>query len=130
MATVTVSVEGSAAPAQVWERYADIGRWTSWAPHIRAVEPSAPRLAPGVRGVVRSVPPVSARFVVDTVQEPERRWTWTVRAYGATLHLEHRVEEVPAGTRATVVVRAPAVLAYPYRPVMAYALGRLVAANG
>ncbi|MEU6109077.1 SRPBCC family protein [Streptomyces albidoflavus] len=128
MATRTVTRAGPAAPDTVWERYARPALWSRWAPHIRRVETEAGRIAPGVRGRVFSYAGVRVRFAVERVDEERRMWMWRVRLGPLVLRLCHEVTAAPgggSGTRLTVSGPLPVVVLY--RPVAAWALGRLVA---
>ncbi|MET7507246.1 SRPBCC family protein [Streptomyces albidoflavus] len=128
VATRTVSRAGPAAPETAWERYARPALWPRWAPHIRRVETDADRIAPGVRGRVFSYAGMRVRFAVERVDESRRMWTWRVALGPLVLRLCHEVTAAPgggSGTRLTVSGPLPVVVLY--RPVAAWALGRLVA---
>lgn len=113
MATVEIGTRapGRAPAAVVWERYALIGLWPGWAPQITGVEASAPRLAPGVTGVVRGPLGVRVRFTVTHVDEAARTWAWRARLGPLRLALRHGVDP-DGGTWLTVRGPAPVVLAY------------------
>ena len=119
------SADGPAAPALVWERYADPGRWAGWAPQIRRVETAAARIAPGVTGRVHG--PLGARvgFTVTAVDEAARTWAWDVTAGPVRLHLRHGVEARDGGTVTWLMVRGPAPVLAAYLPVARIALHRL-----
>lgn len=128
MATRTVSRAGPAAPEEVWERYARPARWPSWASHIRRVETGAVRIAPGLRGRVFSYAGVRVGFVVERVDEARRVWSWRVRLGPLALRLRHEVLAAPGGGSGTrLTVQGPLPVVVLYRPVAAWALGRLVA---
>jgi hypothetical protein len=127
MATLTIHASGPASPAAAWERYAELGRWTEWAPQINSVAASAERIAPGVTGRVVGPVGVSATFVVDAVDEAARRWSWTVRRGPLRLRLQHGVRERPSGCTTWLTIDAPLPVALGYAPLARFALGRLVA---
>lgn len=122
------SVTGSASVDVAWERYADPSQWATWAPQIRSVESSAPRIAAGVTGTVHALFGVSVDFEITEVDEAARSWSWTVRPPGLTMHLEHTVEPWgEAGSRAGLVIDGPAPLVLTYAPIARLALHRLLA---
>ena len=52
--SLTVRARGPRSADSAWERYADLDRWTDWAPQIRGVDTDGRRrLEPGLRGRVR-----------------------------------------------------------------------------
>lgn len=119
------SADGPAAPALVWERYADPGRWAGWAPQIRRVETAADRIAPGVTGRVFGPLGVRVGFTVTAVDEAARTWAWDVTAGPLRLHLRHGVEARAGGTVTWLTVRGPAPVLAAYLPVARIALHRL-----
>ena len=122
MATV-----GPADPDQAWLRYAEIGRWPSWAPPIRHVEASAERLAAGVTGVVHGPAGLRVSFVVLAVDEAARTWSWSVRSGPLRMDLEHGVLPAPSGgSVATLTVDGPIPAALVYPDLARVALHRLV----
>lgn len=122
-----VAVVGTVAAADAWERYAVVSRWPSWAPPISRVTASADRLQPGMTGVVIGPLGLRVEFVVDTVDESARRWTWRVRSGPLRLALEHEVLASPTGgCTATLTVDGPAVAVLLYPEVARVALRRLV----
>lgn len=121
---LTLSARGSATAAIIWERYATIARWRTWAPHVRRVEASAERIAPGVTGSVFGPAGVRARFRIDAVDAP-RSWSWTASVGPIRLALEHRVED---DGRTTLGMRGPALAVLGYAPVARWALARLARA--
>ena len=122
MATV-----GPADPDQAWLRYAEIGRWPSWAPPIRHVEASAERLAAGVTGVVHGPAGLRVSFVVLAVNEAARTWSWSVRSGPLRMELEHAVLPAPGGgSVATLTVDGPIPAALVYPDLARVALHRLV----
>ena len=85
------------------------------------------RLVAGVRGRVRGPLGVALPFVVDTVDESARRWSWTVSLGPVQLHLLHWVTEGPDGGSTTGLrVSGPAPLVVGYAPLAQLAIGRLV----
>ena len=119
MTTLTLHATGPIGPDEVWERYAVPARWSQWAPQITGVEPSAPRLAPGVTGRVRGPLGVRVRFTVTEVDEAARTWAWLARLGPLRLALRHGVE--PDGST-WLTVRGPAPVVLPYLPVAHIAL--------
>jgi hypothetical protein len=102
-------------------------RWPEWAPQITGVELPVARLAVGVRGRVRGPLGVTLPFVVDTVDETARRWSWTVSPGPVRLHLLHWVTEGPVGGSTTGLrVTGPASLVIGYAPLAQLVIGRLV----
>jgi hypothetical protein len=125
--TLTLHATGPEAPVEVWERYAVPARWPEWAPQITGVELSVARLAAGVWGRVRGPLGVTLPFVVETVDEAARRWSWTVSLGPVRLHLLHWVSEGPDGGSTTGLrVTGPAPLVVGYAPLAHLAIGRLV----
>lgn len=133
------------APDEVWDRYVRPARWPEWSPQIRDVAFPASSvgptvLAPGLRGVVRTVLGGRLEFVVDAVDpvgnethrgDGRRAWAWTVQAArprvpGARLHLVHEVRPQGEGTCTTLVTTGPALLVLAYAPAALLALRRLV----
>ncbi len=117
----TLTATGGADPAEVWERYAEPGRWSSWSPQIRLVSTSE-RIRPGLRGRVDGVLP----FVVLDVDEAARRWSWVAGHRPLRVHLEHAVVAAERGTRTTLTLVGPPWLVLPYLPLAQLALHRLV----
>lgn len=123
----SVAVVGPVSPDEAWDRYAVIARWPRWAPPIRAVQASAPRLAVGVTGLIRGPGRLPVHFVVDRVDEEARTWTWRVRSGLVRMTLTHEVlATATGGTAATLTVEAPAPLALVYPELAKAALRRLV----
>jgi hypothetical protein len=120
---------GAAPVDEVWERYASPARWVEWAPHIRRVDTTAPRIAPGVRGRVHGPSGLAVDFVIGEVDEQRRTWAWDVRLSALRVHLRHGVEvdpADPAGTATWLRISGPAPAVVAYLPVARLALGRLV----
>ena len=127
MTTVTLHASGPERPAEVWERYAVPARWSEWAPQISGVDVPVDRLDAGVRGRVRLPVGLAVPFVVDTVDEAARRWSWTVEVGPLRLHLLHWVADGPDGGSTTGLrISGPAPAVLPYAPLARLAIGRLV----
>ncbi|NEK60702.1 SRPBCC family protein [Geodermatophilus sabuli] len=127
MTTVTLHASGPEVPGEVWERYASPARWSQWAPQITGVDVPVDRLAAGVRGRVRGPAGLAVPFVVDTVDEQARRWSWTVEAGPVRLHLLHWVADGPDGGSTTGLrISGPAPVVLAYAPLARLAIGRLV----
>ncbi len=127
---LTLRADGTAGSDLVWQRYVEPALWTTWAPQIRRVDSSEPRLALGVSGTVFGVVPnLGATFDVVDFNEDEHRWAWDVVAGPARMHLEHRSEErIGGGTSTLLVVDGPAVAVLTYAPVARISLEALVRA--
>jgi hypothetical protein len=121
-----VRVTGAAPPDRAWERYALPARWATWAPHIRGVDASADRIAPGVTGRVRGPLGIGVTFVVTDVDEQRRTWAWDVRCGPVRLHLNHGVEPHRRGAVAWLTMRGPAPVVVAYLPVAQLAMIKLV----
>jgi hypothetical protein len=127
MASVTINASGDAPPDEAWDRYKHPARWPDWAPQITGVEADSEELAAGVRGKVFGPLGVSARFIVDAVDERRRAWSWTVRRWPVTLKLQHGVQPHEGGSRTWLTVEGPLPLVIGYVPLAHLALRRLVA---
>ncbi len=130
MAVMTLRAAGPAPVEDVWKRYAVPALWPTWSPQIRAVRADGGRIAPGLRGEVVSFLGVSARFVVESVDEERRRWTWRVALGPVRLRLRHEVLARPTGSATVLRVEGPAVALAAYAGPARWALGRLVAGRG
>ncbi len=124
---MTVTRTGPARPADVWAHYEQLDLWSTWAPHLTRVRSDARTLRPGARGTVTAVGLVPVPFRVLTVQPSLWRWSWRVRLGPVALLLEHNVAPAAGGgCRAGVTVHGPAPVLLAYRPLMSWALRRLV----
>ncbi|WP_248122396.1 SRPBCC family protein [Micrococcus lacusdianchii] len=129
---IHTSRTGPSHPDDVWAAYLHPDRWPSWAPHLTGVETADAVIRPGTTGTVRVAWAVPVPFRVTAVDTAARAWAWDVRLGPWRMALEHTVEPAgtspdhhDAGTRAGVTVTGPGWLLAAYRPLMAYALGRL-----
>ncbi|MFE0774422.1 SRPBCC family protein [Streptomyces sp. NPDC058861] len=130
MAAVTLRAAGPAPVEDVWARYAVPALWPTWSPQIRTVRADGVRIAPGMRGEVVSFLGVSVGFVVESVDEERRRWTWRVALGPVRLRLRHAVLARPAGSATTLRIEGPAVALAAYAGPARWALGRLVRGKG
>lgn len=129
MTTLTLHATGTAAPAEVWERYAVPARWPGWSPQITGVDLAADRLAAGLSGRVRGPLGVAVPFTVEEVDEAARRWSWRVGVGPVRVRLLHWVAEGPGGGTTTGLrLSGPAPLVLAYAPAARLALARLVRA--
>lgn len=127
MTVLTLHATGPEPPAEVWERYARPARWPTWAPQITGVQVPVERLSAGVEGRVRGPAGVTLPFVVESVDEPARRWSWTVTAGPVRLHLLHWVSGGPdGGTTTGLRITGPLPVVVGYAPLAQLAIGRLV----
>ena len=79
-----LGVLGPAPVAMAWERYADPGLWSIWAPQIRSVTwAGGGAIAPGRSGVVHAIAGVDVPFTVTEVDARAHDWSWIVRPLGA-----------------------------------------------
>nr|WP_205023296.1 SRPBCC family protein [Streptomyces sp. HB132] len=123
---MTLRAEGRASAEDVWLRYVTPARWPSWSPQIRAVHVDDERIVPGTRGEIVSLFGVRAAFVVESVDDERRRWTWRVRVGPVRLRLFHEVTHRPGGSATTLRIEGPAVALAAYAGPARWALGRLV----
>lgn len=121
-----VTAQGAATRDLAWQRYHRLHHWTSWAPHLTRVDADTSTLVPGTRGRVEIAYLLSARFRILRVDPGARTWTWRVRFGPLNLVLHHGLDELPTGTRAWVQIRGPWPVLLLYRPLMWWALRRLV----
>ncbi|MQA36266.1 SRPBCC family protein [Modestobacter roseus] len=127
MTTLTLHATGPVDPAEVWDRYLHPARWSEWAPQIKKVDPSGPRITPGLSGRVYDPLRTSVGFVVDEVSEADRRWAWQVTVGPTRLGLLHWVSPAPdGGTTAGLRITGFAPLVVGYAPLALLALKRLV----
>lgn len=87
----------------------------------------APRIALGVRGVVRVPGGLGMPFTVTAVDPVTRTWSWVVRLGPVTLTLNHAVHADATGTGTVVVMEGPDLVLLAYTPLAWLALRRLVA---
>ncbi|MEU3509291.1 SRPBCC family protein [Streptomyces longwoodensis] len=126
MGRLRLRATGPARPTTVWRRYADLDRWASWSPQIRAVHADGRTLVPGLTGTVESVAGLRAAFTVEAVDHRRQCWTWRVRLGPVRLRLHHEVHAHARGSRTTLLVDGPALAAALYAPLAHLALRRLV----
>jgi hypothetical protein len=131
----TLRATGPLPAAAAWERYADLDRWSHWAPQISGVSVNGAghrRLRTGLRGTVRAAGVVHVPFEVVAVDEAARTWSWRVRVGPITLHLDHGVEDPRAddgpdvGARTWLRTTGPAPVVLPYVPLALVALHSLL----
>lgn len=126
MVALTLRASGPLAADEAWERYARPALWPSWSPQIRRVSASAVRMAAGVTGRVYGPLGVSVDFVVETWDEPGRRWSWTARRGPVRLRLGHDVTARDDGCETSLRVSGPLPVVLGYAPIAQIALRRLV----
>ncbi|MGZ5405144.1 MAG: SRPBCC family protein [Nocardioides sp.] len=127
MPSMLISVDGPAAPAEVWRRYTSPAAWPGWAPQITRVDSPDDPIVTITKGVVHGPLLIRVPFRILHVDPDTRRWSWQVGIGPLGLRMEHGVDEVPDGSRAWVRIHAPTVLVLPYVPVARFALRRVVA---
>ncbi len=127
MAVRRIEVTGPVRPVVAWERYADLGAWSTWAPQIRGVEADGDRLAVGRSGTVRVLGGFGVPFVVTAVDPATLAWSWVARLGLLTLTLHHDLAPDRRGTRAGLVLEGPAALVATYGPFTRLPLTRLLA---
>lgn len=125
---LTLHAAGDASPDTAWARYVEFARWPGWSPQIVGVEADATRIAPGVRGRVRGPLGVPVDFVVETVDELARTWSWRAHLGPVGVWLWHSVEPRGDGCSTTLRVRGLPPVVLGYAPLARWALGRLVRA--
>ena len=127
MTTTTLHATGPLPPAEVWERYRQLDRWSDWAPQITGVDCAERVLTAGARGWVRGPLGVRLPFTIEAVDPAARSWSWTVSAGPVRLHLEHWVADGPAGGSTTGLrTTGPAPVVLAYAPLEQWAIRRLV----
>ena len=77
--SLRLSADGALDPDAVWSRYTEPARWSSWAPHLRAVDYPHRVIEPGTTGRVTGVGGVVAVFRVEAVDHDARTWSWSTR---------------------------------------------------
>ncbi|MDO5629000.1 MAG: hypothetical protein Q4G43_11825 [Mobilicoccus sp.] len=117
-----ITASGRADIAEVWERYADLDRWSDWAPQIRTVDAPERRLRPGLCGIVRGPLATAVPFHIDAVDEETPSWTWTVTMLGASVQMHHDLTATTKGTTAGLTLDGPPPIALGYGPVARVAL--------
>jgi hypothetical protein len=131
----TLRATGPLPADEAWERYADLDRWSHWAPQISGVSVTSPdtrRLVTGLRGTVRAAGVVHLPFEVTAVDEAARTWSWRIGAGPVTLHLDHgvedaRVEDGPrVRSRTWLRTTGPVLVVLPYAPLALVALHSLL----
>ncbi|MGW8991632.1 SRPBCC family protein [Streptomyces zhihengii] len=126
MAVLTLRARGPAAAGVVWARYVFAARWPTWSPYIGAVRTDGDRIVPGLRGTVVSRLGISAAFLVESVDEEERRWSWRVRSGPLRMRLHHAVSDDGGGAVTTLRLEGPAPVVAAYSLPARWALRRLV----
>ncbi|MFF3636847.1 SRPBCC family protein [Streptomyces sp. NPDC002250] len=125
MGRLTLRAAGRARPETVWRRYACVDRWASWSPQIRAVHTPERRLAAGMRGTVESVVGLRVAFLVESVDQDHRTWTWRVRLGPTRLRLRHDVRGQGHGSITSLTMHGPWPVLLAYAPFARAALRRL-----
>ncbi|MGX5670830.1 SRPBCC family protein [Kocuria rhizophila] len=124
---ITVTRTGPARTSTVWEHYERLELWSTWAPHLTGVRADSETLRSGAEGTVRALRVVPVAFRVLSVQAALGRWSWRVHPGPLELTLEHWISpSASGGTRAGVTIHGPAAVLVAYRPLMGWALSRLV----
>ncbi|MCW2811544.1 MAG: hypothetical protein JWP61_2002 [Friedmanniella sp.] len=121
-----LSATGPATPAAVWEAYADLDRWATWAPQISGVRAAGRRLVPGLTGTVLVRGGARVRFRVTDVDPVGHSWSWTVRLGPVRMHLHHEVSPHPRGSWTGLRMRGAWPVVTAYAPLAQLALHRLV----
>ena len=128
MWSTDATAETTATPAEVWERYVQVGRWKDWDHGIEASELQGP-FAVGTLGRLKPVGAPSSSFVLTRV-EPQRAFADRTalphrRLPLATLAFEHELVATPGGTRITHRVQIAGPLARLFVPL----IGRKIASE-
>ncbi|MGV4891879.1 SRPBCC family protein [Streptomyces viridosporus] len=126
MAELTLRAVGRAHPDTVWFRYTSFRQWPAWSPQIVRVETRDERIGPGARGTIRSFLGVRAAFLVESVDEERRTWTWRVRLGPLRMRLTHEVRPHRDGTETRLAMQGPAPVLAAYAPLARLALRRLL----
>ena len=118
---------GPADPRAVWQHYAWLPLWTRWAPHLTRVSADSPVLRAGATGTVTAAGVLPVHFRILAVDPARRTWSWSVGVGPVHLRLEHDVAPAPGGgSRAGIRIHGPGAVLVAYRPLMGWALSRLV----
>ncbi|MHA3703330.1 SRPBCC family protein [Jatrophihabitans sp. YIM 134969] len=123
---ITLHASGDLDADAAWARYVDYDAWAGWAPHIVRVDADTSRIAPGATGRVTGPFGVGADFVVETVDELARTWSWRATVGPITVRLWHAVDPHGSGSTTTLRMRGPAPVVVGYTPLARWAIGRLV----
>ncbi|RSZ65562.1 SRPBCC family protein [Corynebacterium hylobatis] len=126
MAVITVDVTGPAPVETAWQRYLHPQNWTDWAPHLTRVRASTRTIRPGTTGTVTALGVVPARFTVLSVDPDNFAWAWTVWVGPIRLDLHHDLVAGDNSTLARIRLVGPRPVLLAYRPLMRWAMRRLV----
>ena len=116
----------SASPERVWALYAQPGRWSEWAPHVRSPQGLGnPEVRVGASGSVRLAGAVPVPATITSV-DPGRAWSWRV----GPAQLRHSVGLASdGGTEIGLAIDAPRAvelaLRVGYAPITKLLLGNL-----
>jgi len=113
----------SAAPAQLWARYADPSRWPEWDHEIAVVVVQGP-MAVGTHGILKPVKDPKTHFTFTEII-PEVGFTDVSRLPLARMTFRHRIDPTPTGSRFTHEV----VISGPLSRLFARVIGRNLAAG-
>lgn len=126
MAELTLRASGPRPADEVWERYTDPQRWSSWSPQIRRVDADG-RIRPGLTGRVASwLPGVGVEFQILDVDARQRTWSWSVRSGPLRLVLEHGVAGSSGRSSTWLRLHGPGLALLAYAPLAQLSLLRLV----
>jgi len=120
-----IEATGPRTAEEVWAFYTRPSTWPTWAPQISSVHGVDDPISPGARGVVHGPLLVRVPFVIESVDEAARRWTWRVGIGPLSVVLDHGVDQLESGCCAWAEVHAPYVMVLPYSPLARLALRRL-----
>lgn len=121
-----IEASGPRSADEVWSLYTRPSTWPMWAPQITSVRGVADPITPGARGVVHGPLLIRVPFVIESIDEAARRWTWRVGIGPLSVVLDHGVDQPQSGCSAWADVHAPSLLVLPYSPLARLALRRLV----
>ena len=121
-----IEATGPRSAEEVWALYTRPSTWPTWAPQIRGVRGVSDPISPGARGVVHGPLLLRVPFVIESIDDVARRWTWRVGIGPLSVVLDHGIDELSSGCSAWAEVHAPYVLVLPYSPLARLALRRLV----